>query len=424
MDDEADCIIVDPPRSAEQAGLTYVTDDEPGITRRRAGKGFVYRDTNGQRITDRQALDRLRRLAIPPAWTRVWISPDARGHLQATGRDARGRKQHRYHPDWHAARDEVKFNRMREFGRALPRIRERVDHDMRGKPLARRTVLATIVRLLETTLVRIGNEEYARQNDSFGLTTLRADHVRESGRELLLEFKGKSGKLHSVRVHDRRARRIIKATQDLPGQELFQYLDEEGERQKVTSRDVNEYLQEISGEPFTAKDFRTFAATVMAAWALQEFEQFDTRAKCKRNIRQAIEAVARRLGNTPAICRKSYVHPEVLNAYLDGSLLATLQDRAEEDLRDELGGLRPEEAAVLAFLQKRIALQTDEHPKEFEPTDPHGLADALAESLHRERAHAADDGCAPSPPSSAGAGRRDVASSLPESADRAAPRVA
>ena len=226
---------------------------------------------------------------------------------------------------------------------------------MRGKPLARRTVLATIVRLLETTLVRIGNEEYARQNDSFGLTTLRDDHVRESGRELLLEFKGKSGKLHSVRVHDRRARRIIKAAQDLPGQELFQYLDEEGERQKVTSRDVNEYLQEISGEPFTAKDFRTFAATVMAAWALHEFQQFDTQAKCKRNVRQAIEAVARRLGNTPAICRKSYVHPEVLNAYLDGSLLATLQDRAEENLRDGLGGLRPEEAAVLAFLQKRIA---------------------------------------------------------------------
>ncbi|MGE5442884.1 MAG: DNA topoisomerase IB, partial [Bacteroidota bacterium] len=199
MDDRADCITVDPPRSAEQAGLTYVTDDEPGITRRRAGKGFVYRDTNGRRITDRQPLDRLRRLAIPPAWTRVWISPDPRGHLQATGRDARGRKQHRYHPDWHAARDEVKFNRMREFGRALPRIRERVDHDMRGKPLARRTVLATIVRLLETTLVRIGNEEYARQNGSFGLTTLRDGHVRERGRELLLEFKGKSGKLHSVR---------------------------------------------------------------------------------------------------------------------------------------------------------------------------------------------------------------------------------
>jgi DNA topoisomerase-1 len=386
MNDAAACMIVDPPQSAERAGLIYVTDDEPGITRRRAGKGFIYYDTNGQRITDRDALDRLRHLAIPPAWTRVWISLDPLGHLQATGRDARGRKQHRYHPDWRAARDEVKFNRMREFGRALPRIRERIDHDMRGKPLARSTVLATIVRLLETTLVRIGNEEYAKQNDSFGLTTLRDDHVRERGRELLLEFKGKSGKMHSVPVHDRRARRIIKAAQDLPGQELFQYLDEEGERQKVTSRDVNEYLQEVSGQPFTAKDFRTFAATVMAAWALHEFEQFDTQAKCKRNIRQAIETVARRLGNTPAICRKSYVHPEVLNAYLDGSLLATLRNRAEENLRDELGGLKPEEAAVLAFLQKRLALQADERSKEIEPTSERGLASALAKSLRDKRA--------------------------------------
>jgi DNA topoisomerase I len=350
------------------------------------GRGLIYYDTNGRRITDRDALDRLRHLAVPPAWTRVWISPDRRGHLQATGRDARGRKQHRYHPDWRAARDEVKFNRMREFGRALPRIRERIHHDMRGKPLARSTVLATIVRLLETTLVRIGNEEYAKQNDSFGLTTLRDDHVRERGRELLLEFKGKSGKMHSVPVHDRHARRIINAAQDLPGQELIQHLDEEGERQKVTSRDVNEYLQEVSGQPFTAKDFRTFAATVMAAWALHEFEQFDTQAKCKRNIRQAIETVARRLGNTPAICRKSYVHPEVLNAYLDGSLLATLRNRAEENLRDELGGLKPEEAAVLAFLQKRLALQADERSEEIEPTSERGLASALAKSLRDKRA--------------------------------------
>lgn len=395
MDDIADCIIVDPARSAVQAGLSYVTDDQPGISRRRAGKGFIYRDPKGRRITDRYELDRLRRLAIPPAWTRVWISPDPRGHLQATGRDARGRKQHRYHNDWHAARDEVKFNRMQEFGRALPRIRQQVDGDMRGKPTARRTVLATIVRLLETTLVRIGNEEYAKQNDSFGLTTLRDDHVQERGRELLLEFKGKSGKVHSVRVHDRRARRIIKSVQDLPGQELFQFIDEVGERQKVTSRDVNEYLQEVSGEPFTAKDFRTFAATVMAAWALQEFEQFDTQAKCKRNIRQAIEAVSRRLGNTPAVCRKSYVHPEVLNAYLDGSLLATLRDRVEENLREELAGLRPEEAAVLAFLRKRLARQVDEQPEQPKPIVPDGegkVARALAVALRSKREQGASSG--------------------------------
>src|SRR5512147_3211942 len=390
MDDSADCIIVEPTRSAEEAGLTYVTDETPGISRRRAGKGFIYRDVKGRRITDAAELARLRRLAIPPAWTGVWIAPDPRGHLQATGRDARGRKQHRYHPDWHAARDEVKFNRMQEFGRALPRIREQVERDMRGKPLARRTVLATIVRLLETTLIRIGNEEYAKQNESFGLTTLRDERVQERGRELLLEFKGKSGKVHSVRVHDRRARRIIKATQDLPGQELFQYLDEEGQRQKVTSRDVNEYLQDISGEPFTAKDFRTFAATVMAAWALREFEQFDSQAKCKRNIRRAIETVAARLGNTPAICRKSYIHPEVLNAYLDGSLLATLQDRAEDNLRDDIAGLRPEEAAVMAFLQKRLASQANERPPETKPTEGRGLASALARSLGRETARTAD----------------------------------
>ncbi|MGZ9021456.1 MAG: DNA topoisomerase IB, partial [Rhodoplanes sp.] len=317
------------------------------------------------------------------------IASDPRGHLQATGRDARGRKQHRYHPDWHAARDEVKFNRMEEFGRALPRIREQVDRDMRGKPLARRTVLATIVRLLETTLIRIGNEEYAKQNESFGLTTLRDEHVRERGRELLLEFKGKSGKLHSVRVHDRRARRIIKSTQDLPGQDLFQYVDEEGEQQKVTSRDVNDYLQEISGKPLTAKDFRTFAATVMAAWALHEFQQFDSQAKCKRNVRQAIETVARRLGNTPAVCRKSYVHPEVFNAYLDGSLRATLRDRVEENLRDELRGLRPEEAAVLAFLHKRLALQADDKLDDAEPESERGLANALAKSLRGNAAPSA-----------------------------------
>jgi DNA topoisomerase-1 len=386
MEDSAECIIVEPTRSAEQAGLRYVTDEDPGITRRRAGKGFVYRDAKGRRITDAGELARLRRLAIPPAWTCVWIAPDPQGHLQATGRDARGRKQHRYHPDWHAARDEVKFNRMQEFGRALPRIREQVEKDMRRKPLARRTVLATIVRLLETTLIRIGNEEYAKQNESFGLTTLRDEHVQERGRELLLEFKGKSGKLHSVRVHDRRARRIIKMTQDLPGQDLFQYVDEEGEQQKVTSRDVNDYLQEISGKPFTAKDFRTFAATVMAAWALHEFEQFDSQAKCKRNVREAIETVARRLGNTPAVCRKSYVHPEVLNAYLDGSLRATLQDRVEEDLRDELGGLRPEEAAVLAFLQRRLALQNEDDREEPAPDSEPGLARALAKSLGNRHA--------------------------------------
>jgi DNA topoisomerase I len=281
--------------------------------------------------------------------------PPTRGHLQATGRDAKGRKQHLYHPDWHKVRDEAKFGRMQEFGRALPGIRAAVERDIQGEPRAQRTVLATIVRLLETTLVRVGNDEYARQNQSYGLTTLQDDHVREDGRALRLEFRGKGGKMHSVRVNDRRLKRIIRSVQDLPGQDLFQYLDADGNRQKITSRDINDYLQEISGQPFTAKDFRTFAATVMAAWALKEFEQFDSQAKCKRNIRQAIESVARRLGNTAAVCRKSYVHPDVLDAYLDGSLLATLRERVDADLRRDLRGLRPEEAAVLAFLRTRLA---------------------------------------------------------------------
>jgi DNA topoisomerase-1 len=289
--------MVAPAASAELAGLRYMSDDAPGIGRRRAGKGFVYRDPCGRRISDRALLDRLRRLAIPPAWRDVWISPDPRGHLQATGRDAKGRKQHRYHPDWHKVRDEAKFGRMQEFGRALPAIRAAVERDIRGEPCAQRTVLATIVRLLETTLVRVGNDEYARQNQSYGLTTLQDDHVREDGRALRLEFRGKGGKMHSVRVNDRRLKRIIRSVQDLPGQDLFQYVDTDGNRQKITSRDINDYLQKISGRPFTAKDFRTFAATVMAAWALDEFEQFDSQAKCKRNIRQAIESVARRLGN-------------------------------------------------------------------------------------------------------------------------------
>lgn len=362
MESHAECIMIAPAASAELAGLSYVGDDTPGISRRRAGKGFVYRDAGGRQIKDKAELYRFSQLAIPPAWRDVWICPDPRGHLQATGRDAKGRKQHRYHPEWHKARDEAKFSRMQEFGQALPGIRAAVQRDIRGSPCAQRTVVATIVRLLETTLVRVGNDEYARQNQSYGLTTLQDDHVREDGSALRLEFRGKAGKMHSVRVSDRRLKRIIRSVQDLPGQDLFQYVDDEGNRQKVNSRDINEYLHEISGQPFTAKDFRTFAATVMAALALDEFERFDSAAKCKRNIRQAIESVARRLGNTAAVCRKSYVHPEVLNAYLDGSLVATLKERVDDDLRGELPGLRPEEAAVLAFLRTRLAEQAPPDP--------------------------------------------------------------
>ena len=278
--------------AAAAAGLRYVTDARPGITRKRAGRAFSYRDPQGRPIRDRRALARLRALAIPPAWTDVWICPDPRGHLQATGRDARGRKQYRYHREWRAIRDAHKFDRILIFARALPQIRARVDADLRRRGLPRERVLATVVRLLETTLIRVGNAEYARDNRSFGLTTLRRRHVEVDGSTIAFEFRGKSGKLHKVTTRDRRLARIVLACHELPGQELFQYLDEQGVRRDVDSADVNAYLQEISGEPFTAKDFRTWAGTVLASLALSEFEAFDSEAAAKRNITRAIEQVA------------------------------------------------------------------------------------------------------------------------------------
>lgn len=349
----------EPARSATRAGLRYVCDDRPGITRRKFGRGFGYRWPDGRRVDDIATLERIRSLVIPPAWTSVWISPDPQGHLQATGRDARGRKQHRYHPDWIAVREEVKFNRMMAFGRALPKIRKRVDADLQGKPRARATVLAAIVRLLETTLVRVGNSDYAHRNDSYGLTTLRGEHVEVSGPEVWLEFRGKSGKFQSVRLRDRRVARVVRAMHDLPGQELFQYIDDTGAWRDVDSGDVNDYLREITGDNFTAKDFRTWAGTLLACWALQEFERFDSQSAAKKNITSAIKAVAQRLGNTPAVCRKSYIHPDVLGAYLDGSLLQTLRDFVGQQLREDLSGLRPEEAAVLGFLQGRLTAEAD-----------------------------------------------------------------
>jgi len=293
-------------------------------------------------------------LAIPPAWRDVWICPIAHGHLQATGIDAKGRKQYRYHPRWRAVRDETKYDRMRLFGRALPGIRARVERDLARSGLPREKILATIVRLLETTLIRVGNEEYARQNASFGLTTMQDRHVDISGATLTFEFRGKSGISHSIDLTDRRLAKIVKRSQDLPGYELFQYLDEQGTRRSVDSADVNAYLKEISGEEFTAKDFRTWAGTVLAARALQEFQTFDSQAQAKRNVVQAIEAVAKRLGNTKAVCRKCYVHPRVIDLYMDGSLLQTLKRRVKKELSQSLHGLPPEEAAVLALLQQRL----------------------------------------------------------------------
>jgi DNA topoisomerase-1 len=340
-----------PEESAEEAGLRYATDDRPGITRRRAGRGFSYRAPDGGRIADAATLARIRALAIPPAWTGVWISPDPRGHLQATGRDARGRKQYRYHPRWRTVRDETKYGRLLEFGRALPTIRRRVDRDLRRRGLPRERVIAAVVRLLETTSLRVGNEEYARDNGSYGLTTLRNRHAKVGATVVRLRFKGKHGKVHEATVSDARLARIVGRLQDLPGQELFQYVDEEGELRDVGSEEVNAYLREITGADFTAKDFRTWAGTVLAAWALRAFEQFDSEAQARHNIVEAIEEVSKRLGNTPAVSRASYVHPAVIDAYLDGQLVREARRAAEADLRDRLPSLEPEEAAVISLLR-------------------------------------------------------------------------
>lgn len=352
---ESQALVVDPKDAAESAGLLYVTDERPGIERRRAGDGFNYFKPNGDPLRDDAALERIRRLAIPPAWTDVWICPKANGHLQATGRDARARKQYKYHPQFREIRESTKYEHMMEFARSLPGIRGKLAEHMALRGLPREKVLATIVHLLETTLIRVGNDDYARTNKSFGLTTLRNPHVKVEGSELRFQFKGKGGKTWRLRVKDRRIAKIVRACQELPGQDLFQYLDENGELKDVTSSDVNAYLREITGRDITAKDFRTWAGTVLAALALQEFEAFDSQAGAKKNLRAAIERVASRLGNTPTICRKCYIHPEVLSAYTEGALLLEIKEQVEAELREDLGALKPEEAAVLALLEARLS---------------------------------------------------------------------
>ena len=349
--------------SARVAGLRYVSDRMPGIRRRRAGKGFLYFGPDGRRLRDTEEILRIKRLAIPPAWREVWICPSANGHVQASARDAKGRKQYRYHPRWREVRDETKYTRMIAFARALPRIRERAERDLERPGLPREKVLAAVVRLLEVTQIRVGNNEYARANRSYGLTTLREHHVDVSGHTLRFRFRGKSGKEHAVDLSDRRLARIVKQCQDLPGQELFQYIDDDGGRRTIDSTDVNAYLREISGDDFTAKEFRTWAGTVLAALALQEFEKFDSATQAKRNVVRAIESVATVLGNTPAISRKCYVHPAVLDAYMEGVTLRRLKAKAEQRMRTALGGLRPEEAAVLALLQQRLARDVERLPK-------------------------------------------------------------
>ncbi|HEV2565017.1 MAG TPA: DNA topoisomerase IB [Microvirga sp.] len=351
--------VIDPRDAAETAGLRYVSDEEPGIRRKKSGTGFTYTGPDGRKIDDKATLERIRSLAIPPAYTDVWICTKANGHIQATGRDAKGRKQYRYHPAFREVRESTKYEHMLEFARGLPAIRKTIDEHMSLRGLPREKVLATVVHLLENTLIRVGNSDYVKQNKSYGLTTLRDPHVKVEGGELRFQFKGKSGKTWRLQVKDRRIARIVKACQDLPGQDLFQYLDENGEQQSITSADVNAYLKEITGSEITAKDFRTWAGTVLAALALAEFEEFDSDAKAKKNIRAAIDKVSARLGNTPSICRKCYVHPEVFDAYLDRDLLLDIKEEIEAELREDLASLKPEEAAVLALLEQRLSREVE-----------------------------------------------------------------
>ncbi len=338
--------------AAEEADLVYTSDAEPGIRRvGRAGRfRFVYSD--GKQVRDERTLERIRRIAVPPAWTDVWISPRDDGHLQATGRDAKGRKQYRYRARWREVRDRSKYNRMVAFGRALPRLREWVEEDLSLPGLPREKVLALVVRLLEATLLRVGNEEYVRSNGAYGLTTLRGRHVAVNGATVRFEFTGKGGKKHSVRLRNRRLAQVVKRCQDLPGQELFQYSDEAGERRRVDSADVNAYLREVAGESFTAKDFRTWGGTVLAARELLKVgEAADGDSLKKRRVAEVFAAVSRRLGNTPSVCRKCYVHPALIDDYLSDRLVEELSDHLE-DAREK--GLSREEAALLSFLEQRV----------------------------------------------------------------------
>jgi DNA topoisomerase I len=339
--------------AAASAGLRYVTDHQPGIRRVRVGNGFRYVTPQGSTVRDAADLQRIRSLAIPPAWRDVWICTAANGHLQATGRDARGRKQYRYHPRWRVVRDESKYDRILEFAAALPQLRKQTAADMAGTSLSRHKVLAAVVQLLEKTLIRVGNDEYARDNKSFGLTTMKDAHARVSGSTVRFRFRGKSGKFHDVSFNDARLARIVRRCQELPGRELFQYLDDDGKVQDIGSADVNEYLREITGREFTAKDFRTWTGTVLAARALQELSEFTSATQAKRNVLAAVEAVAGMLGNTRSVCRKCYIHPAIIDAYMDKTLAQSLSAKAGQRLAHS-GSLSRTETAVLALLQRRL----------------------------------------------------------------------
>jgi DNA topoisomerase-1 len=347
-------VVSDPIESAQAAGLRYVSDTQPGIRRKKSGKGFTYVGTDGKTLRDAKELARIRSLAIPPAYTDVWICPSPNGHIQATGRDARGRKQYRYHAKWREVRDETKFGRMLAFSEVLPKIRQRLERDLSRQGLPREKVLATVVRLLASTCIRVGNDEYAKANRSYGLTTLQDRHVEISGSKLRFEFRGKSGKTHTVSLNDRRLARIVQRCQALPGEDLFQYVDESEVRQTIGSGDVNDYIREISGEAFTAKDFRTWAGTLLAVAALSEVGAFTTRRQAKSNVLRAIDRVAEQLNNTRAVCRKYYVHPAVFETYMAGTMVDALQNGTKEAAKSALA---EEEASVVRLLRHHLAGQ-------------------------------------------------------------------
>lgn len=347
--------ILDCKAAAEMAGLNYASADEPGISRRRSGKGFTYRGPDNQRMARSDVVARIRALAIPPAWTSVWICPDPNGHIQAIGMDGKGRRQYRYHGKFREVRDGVKFVHMMQFAEILPVLRRQVASDMASPGLGRQKILATIVHLLEATMIRVGNRAYAKQNRTFGLTTMQVRHVRIEGSELRFHFKGKSGKVWKLSVRDRRVARIVRGCQELPGQNLFQYLDGQGAGQTVTSADVNAYLKTVTGMDISAKDFRTWTGTVLAASTLAQIGALDGGPGGKKSIVEAIRQVANHLGNTPTICRKCYVHPEILTAYLEGELVAAVGQAVSENTIDDIDRLKPEESAVLDLLRARLA---------------------------------------------------------------------
>ena len=348
-------VLDDSKEAAVVAGLRYVSDKLPGISRRKKRHDFVYYEKDGGLVSDPTELKRIRALVIPPAWDRVWICSRANGHLQATGFDSKGRKQYKYHPTWREVRDEAKFERLLSFAEVLPKIRRKVDADLQRPDLSREKVLATVVRLLEISLIRIGNEEYAKENRSFGLTTMHNRHAEINGSTVKFRFRRKSCKQHTVEVSDRRIARIVQKCQDLPGQHLFEYQDSNGDIASIASEDVNEYLRSITGQSFTAKDFRTWAGTVLAAIALAKMEEVDSKTVAKKNVVTAIEAVARLLGNTVTICRKCYIHPAIPTSYLAGTLAQNLRMKADTEIAQRLHELKPEEAAVITLLRQELA---------------------------------------------------------------------